>query len=412
MTLRLQITEPDGENRVADLNRPRLLIGRGGDCDIRLKADVVSSKHARLKAYRGTVMIEDLQATNGTFLNGVRIVGELALNAGDSVQFGAGGPQIRLLPDGEQPQQPSLAVTNTGQRKFSLSTIWIISGIAILCLTCLLSGTLGLVAVMFGFGRNSATVGSIQDEQRLSNAVGFVIYGTEFELNGVTKTLPFSTGTSFAVSADGYLLTNRHVVTDSDDAAFLAQIKEIESTLQKSLNRKVWVVFDDGAWPAEILHISDEYDLSVLKIDRSDMPFFRIASADDLARTQQVYAVGFPGAAQIAVSEEEELEEQLRGQLLHADVRKYFKARDFEFILTDGSVSRVTEEIGGRRWVQHNADINGGNSGGPLCLENGLVVGVNTLGVSGASGVFFSISPPQLRSEIERFVPTIVWDTP
>jgi serine protease Do len=78
-------------------------------------------------------------------------------------------------------------------------------------------------------------------------------------------------------------------------------------------------------------------------------------------------------------------------------------------VRTDGAVSRVITEEKGRRWVQHTAAVNPGNSGGPLVAEDGTVLGINTLRAVGAEGIFFALTPPQMRREIEEHVPGTVW---
>jgi serine protease Do len=60
-------------------------------------------------------------------------------------------------------------------------------------------------------------------------------------------------------------------------------------------------------------------------------------------------------------------------------------------------------------WVQHDASINPGNSGGPLLNEQGLAVGINTIGIKEAAGTFYSLSLPQLRKEIEGHVRGAAW---
>ena len=80
-------------------------------------------------------------------------------------------------------------------------------------------------------------------------------------------------------------------------------------------------------------------------------------------------------------------------------------AAQLEFSMTKGIVSRSIDR-NRVNWLQHNADINGGNSGGPLVTAHGTVVGVNTLAVSATAGhgVFYSFTIPQVRSILEDHV--------
>ncbi|HEY8505056.1 MAG TPA: S1C family serine protease, partial [Gemmataceae bacterium] len=119
-------------------------------------------------------------------------------------------------------------------------------------------------------------------------------------------------------------------------------------------------------------------------------------------------ACGFPGAAREPISEEEKLKELLAATA--PKVESQFKDRDFDFVITSGVVSRVTTEEKDRRWVQHDASINPGNSGGPLVDESGRVVGINTLAIRDAQGIFYALALPQLRGEIEARVPGASWE--
>jgi Domain of unknown function (DUF1707)/FHA domain len=65
-----------------------LRIGRGHGCGLRLADDCVSRQHAELRAERGVWLLRDLGSMNGTWVNGVRVVGEVPVRPGDSVRFG------------------------------------------------------------------------------------------------------------------------------------------------------------------------------------------------------------------------------------------------------------------------------------------------------------------------------------
>lgn len=74
---------------VFPLDPPRVVVGRSRSCDIRLREDTVSRLHAAFIREEDGWMLEDLGSSNGTFLNGQRVVERQRVKAGDQVRFGA-----------------------------------------------------------------------------------------------------------------------------------------------------------------------------------------------------------------------------------------------------------------------------------------------------------------------------------
>jgi pSer/pThr/pTyr-binding forkhead associated (FHA) protein len=64
------------------------MIGRGNECHIRPNSDWVSRQHCLLRITRSTAVIRDLGSTNGTLINGARVLGERKLVDGDQVSVG------------------------------------------------------------------------------------------------------------------------------------------------------------------------------------------------------------------------------------------------------------------------------------------------------------------------------------
>lgn len=63
-------------------------IGRASDCDVVLKNEFVSSKHAQIYKKGGKFWLDDLKSTNGTFVNGRRVRKPVRLKSGDIISFG------------------------------------------------------------------------------------------------------------------------------------------------------------------------------------------------------------------------------------------------------------------------------------------------------------------------------------
>ena len=127
-----------------------------------------------------------------------------------------------------------------------------------------------------------------------------------------------------------------------------------------------------------------------MRVD-TDLPFqivpLTLAAGIERARSANVYSLGYPGVAD-AVSREFELRPvatRTEGTI----------GREFSGTWNNSSSVRI---------VQHSADINGGNSGGPLLDDCNRVVGVNTARprASDSSGVFFASAIEEAASFLER----------
>ncbi len=156
-----------------------------------------------------------------------------------------------------------------------------------------------------------------------------------------------SQGSGFFISEDGYLVTNNHVVSRGDD---------------------IRVVLDDGTeYTAEIVGIDDQTDLALLRVDPQDGETFEYVSFSDRESRvgEWVVAVGNPFG--------------LGGTV------------------TAGIISASGREIGAGPYddfIQIDASVNRGNSGGPAFNLDGEVVGVNTAIFSpsgGNVGIAFAI---------------------
>ncbi|HEX9977015.1 MAG: FHA domain-containing protein [Actinomycetota bacterium] len=68
--------------------RRALVVGRGEAADVVIDDGFASERHARFENVEGTLFVDDLGSTNGTFLNGERITGRTAVEKGDNVRVG------------------------------------------------------------------------------------------------------------------------------------------------------------------------------------------------------------------------------------------------------------------------------------------------------------------------------------
>ena len=97
----LQILSPQERKHLIELGAQDIVIGRSPECDIRFVVENVSRRHARVFFHNEEFMIEDLESTNGLFVNGVKVV-RCALRNNDQIELGG----VRLLFHEENRLQP------------------------------------------------------------------------------------------------------------------------------------------------------------------------------------------------------------------------------------------------------------------------------------------------------------------
>lgn len=166
-------------------------------------------------------------------------------------------------------------------------------------------------------------------------------------------------GSGFFVSNTGLIVTNAHVARDQGELS---------------------VVRANGQLlPANIVYIDPTLDIALLKVDATDVRSLAMAPASLVKQGETVFAMGNPENA-------------------------------MEFSLTSGVVSAVGERpsLGPGTWIQTDAPLNHGNSGGPLVNRSGEVIGINTQSVDkkGAYRIGFALSATEVLSILTKFYAT------
>lgn len=229
----------------------------------------------------------------------------------------------------------------------------------------------------------------------------------------------FGTGSGFVVSPDGHFLTNQHVVRDIDNFERAELRRTLKSDFGVTAEPRVWIFFGQKSkYVAKILHVSKEYDVAVLKIDRKCPNFFALCDTPPTeipATLKNLSAVGFPGVDREEFTEKDAADALLRRAVNAGPIERLFMDRAFEFSNRDGSITtkpslnRMRANQRECYVMQHSAQIFGGNSGGPLVMKDGTVIGINTWSNSTRAGVSYALTLPQLGKEIGDHVPNLVW---
>ncbi len=158
--------------------------------------------------------------------------------------------------------------------------------------------------------------------------------GDSFFFNPFSQITPPGTGSGVIIRSDGYIVTNNHVVQDYD---------EIRVTL-----------YDGTDYPAEIVGRDPGTDLAVIKIEASNLPTIEYADSDKLEIGEWVLAVGNPY---------EKLSSTVTAGIVSA------KGRNLNLLEGESTIEE---------FIQTDAAVNPGNSGGALVDADGKLVGINT----------------------------------
>lgn len=160
-----------------------------------------------------------------------------------------------------------------------------------------------------------------------------------------------ASGSGVIISDDGYIVTNNHVVAGAD---------EVSVTLS---NKKTYTAKVIGADPS--------YDLAVIKIDAKNLPFMLYGNSSNVEIGQWVLAIGYPL----------DLETTVTAGIISAKSRSLGLNRD-----RDGKTAGGVES-----YLQTDAAVNMGNSGGALINTNGQLIGINSA-IASANGYYAGYS--------------------
>ena len=165
-------------------------------------------------------------------------------------------------------------------------------------------------------------------------------------------------GSGFLISSDGYILTNNHMVEEAE---------------------KIKVELTDGReYTAKVIGTDPDTDVAVIKVEDKNLPYLEMADSDKLEVGEWVLAIGNPLG----------LSHTVTAGIVSAKGRSGFDLARFE------------------NFIQTDAAINFGNSGGPLINLDSKVVGINTaiVGAGGNIGIGFAIPINMVKNIYDQLV--------
>jgi serine protease Do len=169
-------------------------------------------------------------------------------------------------------------------------------------------------------------------------------------------------GSGVVLTADGYILTNAHVIADSSSLT---------------------VELEDGSqYPATVIDSNTTKDLALIKIEATGLTPARIGDSTKLEVGQTAIAIGSP-----------------LGTFTETVTKGIVSAVDRTVTVNDEATGRPATLTG---LIQTDAAINPGNSGGPLLDASGSVIGINTAVSTDAQGLGFAIPIDMAASYIAQ----------
>lgn len=169
-------------------------------------------------------------------------------------------------------------------------------------------------------------------------------------------------GSGVIVSPDGYIVTNNHVVQDADNITIIMNDKRV--------------------FKASLIGSDPSTDLALIKIEEQNLPFLTYGNSDDVKIGQWVLAVGNPF----------NLTSTVTAGIVSA------KARDISILGSQGAIES---------FIQTDAAVNPGNSGGALVNTKGELIGINAAIASGTGnyvGYSFAIPVNIVKKVVDDYM--------
>lgn len=175
----------------------------------------------------------------------------------------------------------------------------------------------------------------------------------------VERDVEVATGSGFVIAPSGLVLTNLHVVSQEP---FTRTVDGYEAQITLD-SRRIEVALGPGGslgvFEAAVVASDPDLDLAVLQVTAGDLPYLPFGDSDAVEPGRPVQVLGFPFGRRVEVGRSADPDAVPRVSV------------------TEGSLSAAREDDeGGRRYLQTDASVQPGNSGGPMVDDEGYAIGV------------------------------------
>jgi uncharacterized oligopeptide transporter (OPT) family protein/S1-C subfamily serine protease len=196
----------------------------------------------------------------------------------------------------------------------------------------------------------------------------------------VRKDVQIATGSGFVIAPSGLVLTNQHVVDVEPSSREDGPDLIVE-------NKRLQVFVGGGSWEAHVVASDPQRDLAALQMTAAELPYLPLGDSDAAEAGRSVQVLGFPFGRRTEVAKRAD-----------ADVIP-------QVSVTAGSLSAMREDDAGEtRFLQTDAAVQPGNSGGPMLDEDGYVVGVVRMKLAAdatSAGAGFAIPVNDVKDFLE-----------
>jgi len=418
MKVRFEITTASGETSTWEYAGAKFLIGRAADCELRFddpQSDVVSYRHATVEVMGASILLQDTDSTNGTFLNGEQVTKPASLKSGDEIRLGTGGPVIRVTaiesatdpdpsppaaaraqrqmhlpkpfqapvesaaavpPTGEKPARSvspasrSRDVQGTSGTRAMVRRLQQRQSVAYLVTSCVALAVLGILALAAWRFMSSSGTNIYQETVRSTVWI--------MSVKDTGSGVRVSTGSGVLVDRERRLVvTCQHVVGDNS----FVDVFFPEFSDGRPIEKREYYLENNKRWPAKVVDRDEKADLAIVQLnavpdETFDVPLAKASPSPG----DTVHTVGNPGAS---------------GALwvyTSGSVRQVYGDK-----FATGKGNSVEAQV-----VLTQNPLNSGDSGGPVVNDRGKLVAINCIVHGDADLVSVCIDVSEVQKLLER----------